>query len=187
MSCAGALRGIMLPSNRYTDQQYHKSCKAGNLFDILCNMLAITQSYAVQCSAIKYLNIIADNDDALPSMRGTKIVEALVCCIKVVDTRVIEDVLKKIWRDVVLFREISETDNVLNLLIDMFSSHDPAEVPRVTTILESLSSDGTIRRKLQSMPAYQNLKTEALHYLGPYHDHGQLSCNICSPRVAACF
>ncbi|KAG1750350.1 armadillo-type protein [Suillus paluster] len=144
-----------------TVQQYQ-----GNVIGILHKLLENTRLDSVQKSAVRYLRVIANHKDALSSMVGVGIVKALVWCIKDVDIRIVNDVLKKIADHPELRSEIIKTDKIL---AEMLSSHYPAEILRVTAALESLSSCEDIRRKVQSMRVYRQLEKDALHYLDPHH------------------
>ncbi|KAG2344731.1 ARM repeat-containing protein [Suillus weaverae] len=140
----------------------------GNILGILRKMIETTRFDSVQNSAINYLRIIADHEDARQTMSGVGIIEPLLFCLKIpdVDIRALNDVLKKIARHELLRGEIMENDKVL---AEMLSSHYPVEILRMTATLESLSSHRDIRQKVQEMGEYQNLKKDALHYLDPHH------------------
>ncbi|KAG1740616.1 hypothetical protein EDB19DRAFT_762518 [Suillus lakei] len=152
-----------------------------NVIGILRKMLENTQLDSVQKSAIRYLNLIADHEDALSCIAGSGIVEALLWCIKIVDIPAVKDVLQKIARHKTLRGEIINADN---MLADMLSSHYPAEIRRVTTALKCLSHYRELRQEVQSMAAYQNLKKDPLHYLDPHHhphENDQSFFNVPSP------
>ncbi|KAG1773355.1 hypothetical protein EV702DRAFT_1130409, partial [Suillus placidus] len=140
----------------------------GNIIGILRKMIETTRFDSVQNSAINYLRIIADHEDARQAMVDVGIIEPLLFCLKAtdVDIRALDDVLEKIAPHELLRGEIMKNDKVL---AEMLSSHYPVEILRMTATLESLSSHREIRQKVQEMGEYQNLKKDALHYLDPHH------------------
>ncbi|KAG1886077.1 hypothetical protein F4604DRAFT_1724477 [Suillus subluteus] len=119
-----------------------------NIIGILRQMIETTQLDSVQNSAISYLRIIADHEDARQEMIGAGIIEPLLWCLKAtgVDNRALKDVLEMIARNETLRSEITENGKIL---------------------AEMLSRE--IRQKVQEMGEYQNLKKDTLHYLDPHH------------------
>ncbi|KAG2044600.1 hypothetical protein BDR03DRAFT_939515 [Suillus americanus] len=146
-----------------------------NIIGILRKMIEATQLDSVQNSAINYLRIIADHEDARQEMIGAGIIEPLLWCLKAtgVDNRALKDVLEMIARNETLRSEIVENGKIL---AEMLSSHYPVEILRVTDTFTSLSSYGEICQKVREMGEYQNLKKDTLHYLDPHrhpHKHDQ--------------
>ncbi|KAG2117071.1 uncharacterized protein F5147DRAFT_300019 [Suillus discolor] len=139
-----------------------------NVIGILRKMIEAHPLDSVQNSAINYLRIIADHEDARQAMVGAEIIGPLLWCLKATDVDIdaLNDVLRKIARDESLRHEITRDDQIL---VEMLSSHYPGEVLRITAALESLSSYGEIRRKVREMDEYQHLKRDVLHYLDPHH------------------
>ncbi|KAG1740622.1 hypothetical protein EDB19DRAFT_1707960 [Suillus lakei] len=138
-------RSVKSPTN--DNQNVPDSGCPRNVVGILRKMLENTQLDAARCSAVIYLRIIVDYEDALSCMCGTGIVEALVRCLtkEVVDTQAVSNVLQRIAAShETLLAEIAQADEIL---VDMLSSHFPAEVWRMTTVLKSLSAYG------KSLPA----------------------------------
>ncbi|KAG1816716.1 armadillo-type protein [Suillus subaureus] len=144
------------------------SDKPTNVFGILRKMIETTRLDSVQNSAINYLRIIADHEDARQAMVGVGIIEPLLWCLKATGVNILalNDVLAKIARHELLRGEIIKNDKIL---AEMLSSHYPVEALRMTATLESLSSHREIREEVQKMDEYQNLKKDALHYLDPHH------------------
>ncbi|KAG1835413.1 hypothetical protein DFJ58DRAFT_735524 [Suillus subalutaceus] len=134
-----------------------------NIIGILHKMIETTRN-----SAINYLRIIADHEDACQAMVGVGIIEPLLWCLKATDVDILalNDILEKIARHESLRGEIIKNDTIL---AEMLSSHYPVEALRMTATLESLSSHGEIRQKVQGMDEYKDLKKDALHYLDPHH------------------
>jgi hypothetical protein len=139
-----------------------------NVIGILRMMIETTQLDYIQNSAIKYLRIIVDHEDVRQAMVGVGIMEPLLWCLKATDVDIgaLKDVLEKIACHESLLSEIIREDKIL---ADMLSSRDPVEALRMTATLDSLSSYGEIRQKVQQMDEYRNLKKDALHYLDPHH------------------
>ncbi|KAG2045484.1 ARM repeat-containing protein [Suillus hirtellus] len=114
---------------------------ATNVIRILRKMIETYPLDSVQNSAINYLRIIADYEDARRAMAGAEIIGPLLWCLKAtdVDIEALNDVLRKIAPDESLRREITKDDKIL---VEMLSSHYPGEVLRMTAALGSLSSYG---------------------------------------------
>ncbi|KAG2076728.1 hypothetical protein BDR04DRAFT_620549 [Suillus decipiens] len=139
-----------------------------NVIGILRKMLETTQLDSVQKSAINYLRIIADYEDAREKMIGAGIIEPLLWCLKVpsLDNQALKDILEKIARHKTLRGEITQNSKIL---AEMLSSNYPVEIIRMRETFKSLSSYGEIREKVREMGEYQNLKKDTLHYLDPHH------------------
>jgi hypothetical protein len=157
------LRLAKQPVDDFTKPEYPR-----NIIGILRKMIETTQLSSVQNSAINYLRIIADYEDARQEMIGSGMMEPLLWCLKAsgVNSRALKDVLEMIARNKTLRGEIIENGKIL---AEMLSSHYPVEIIRMTDTFKSLSSYGEIRQKVQEMGEYQNLKKDTLHYLDPHH------------------
>ncbi|KAG2078485.1 hypothetical protein BDR04DRAFT_1112672 [Suillus decipiens] len=128
----------------------------GNIIGILRQMIGAPQ-LDVQKSAIKYLGIIAQYGWA---MNDVGMIKPLLRCLQGTDVDIValNNVLQNIARD--------ENEP---MLADMLSSPYPVGILRITATLKSLSSYGEIRKKVQGMREYQDLKDDPLHYLDPHH------------------
>ncbi|KAG2117069.1 uncharacterized protein F5147DRAFT_670977, partial [Suillus discolor] len=154
-----------------------------NVIGILRKMIETYPLDSVQNSAINYLRIIADYEDARQAMVGAEIIGPLLWCLKATDVDIdaLNDVLRKIAPDESLRHEITKDDKIL---VEMLSSHYPGEVLRMTAALESLSSYGEIRRKVREMDEYQHLKRDPLYYLDPqHHPHERDQYTIASQAI----
>lgn len=140
----------------------------GNIIGILRKMIETTRLHSVQNSAINYLRIVADHEDARQKMIGVGFIEPLLWCLKArdVDNRALNDVLEKVARHESLRSEIIQNHKIL---AEMLSSHFPTEILRLIATFKSLSSHREIRQKVQEMREYQNLKQDTLYYLDPHH------------------
>ncbi|KAG2149451.1 hypothetical protein BD769DRAFT_336271 [Suillus cothurnatus] len=118
-------------------------------------MIETTQLSSVQNSAINYLRIIADYEDARQEMIGGGMMEPLLWCLKAsgVNSRALKDVLEMIARNKTLRGEIIENGKIL---AEMLSSHYPVEIIRMTDTFKSLSSYGEIRQKVQEMDPHHH-------------------------------
>jgi hypothetical protein len=157
-------RAVKKPAMNDSDKSKHSI----NVIGILRMMIETTQLDYIQNSAIKYLRIIVDHEDVRQAMVGVGIIEPLLWCLKATDVDIgaLNDVLEKIACHESLRSEIIREDKIL---ADMLSSRDPVEALRMTATLDSLSSYGEIRQKVEQMDEYRNLKKDALHYLDPHH------------------
>ncbi|KAG1859712.1 hypothetical protein F4604DRAFT_1792667, partial [Suillus subluteus] len=132
-----------------------------NIIGILHKMIETTRN-----SAINYLRIIADHEDACQAMVGVGIIEPLLWCLKATDVDILalDDVLGKIARHSESFKATC----LVKIMLMKTSESLRGEIIKNDTILvEMLSRE--IRQKVQGMDEYQNLKKDALHYLDPHH------------------
>ncbi|KAG2365515.1 armadillo-type protein [Suillus spraguei] len=129
------IRRLVRKPTEYSDKPEYPR----NVIGILRKMLETTQLDSVQKSAINYLRIIADYDDAREKMIGAGIIEPLLWCLKApgLDNQALKDILEKIARHKTLRGEITQNSKIL---AEMLSSNYPVEIIRMRETFKSLSS-----------------------------------------------